>query len=144
MRLLSVQFTNADTGFATVLKNTVLVFNYINAIKHWYPYRPNFRVNSSVLIPDLQSEIDVRGSIQLIDNVLFPYNVSRLLPPSLVPIGRSDSPPGPGSSPPSPPGASLGIVLAWWPPLLTVFGPPTAPIFCRVPSGKLALPWVLR
>lgn len=102
----AAQFTNADTGFATRLKGTVLVFTFLNAVKYWFPYRPQFQINSSVVVPDLQTKGDFRGSVQLVNNVLFPYNVSRLLPPSLTPVGPK-SPPGPSPTPPGPGGELL-------------------------------------
>lgn len=83
--------------------------------RYWFPDKDNRAINSSTYYTNLQAPGDVTMSVQSVTDVLFPANISRLLPPSFVPVRRKGPPkppptvtkrPPPAVTPKSPPPAT--------------------------------------
>lgn len=83
------------TGLPTRLKGTTVFVNTRQDTRFWFPDRNNANVSAMSAERDIQAAGDTRLSLQGIQGVLFPTNVSRLLPPSLVAQPRNTRNPPP-------------------------------------------------
>lgn len=84
----TTQVTTAFTGVSTRLKGTNIFVNSAFGSRFWYPDNNDRTINASTYYANLNPPGDVIVSIQSISGVLFPANISRLLPPSLIPTKR--------------------------------------------------------
>jgi len=72
----------------TALTSTVMVSSQRGAILAFFAEESNPGLNASVTaLPDLQNVGNRLISIQGVDRIVLPADVSRLLPPSAVPAG---------------------------------------------------------